>query len=480
MTAAPRGVASVADDRHGDRMETIPTSPFGLRLYRSVWMASLFSNFGGLIQSVGASWMMATIGAPPRMVALVQASTSLPIMLLSLWAGAVADNLDRRRVMLAAQCFMLVASTLLAAAAWLGLVTPWMLLIFTFLIGCGTAMNGPAWQASVGDMVPRPLLPSAVAYNSMGFNVARSVGPAIGGAIVATAGAAAAFLLNAFSYVGLIAVLYRWKPNLPPRSLPREGLGVAMDAGLRYVWLSPHLRAVLIRAALFGLGAGAVPALMPLVARDLLGGGALVYGLLLGGFGIGAVGGAVLGARLRGRWSAERAVDIAAAALAIGTAAVAILPGVVLTLPALAIAGAGWVLALSTFNVSVQLGAPRWVVARAIALYQMAVFGGMAASSWLFGAVADDHGVPTALVAAALLSALSVAAGRLLPLPPIGSLDLAPRTDWHAPETVIPVEPRSGPIVLTIEHRIAPADVAAFLALMAERRRIRRRDGARR
>ena len=461
-------------------MEQPARSPFGIPLYRAVWAASLFSNFGGLIQAVGASWMMTTLGASAQMIALVQTSTALPIVLLSLWAGAVADNLDRRRVMLAAQGLMLVVSTLLAVAAWSGMVTPWLLLGFTFLIGCGTAINGPAWQASVGDMVPRPLLPAAVAYNSMGFNVARSLGPAIGGAIVAAAGAAAAFGLNALSYLGLIGVLWRWQPELPPRVLPRERLGVAMEAGLRYVWLSPHLRAVLLRAALFGLGAGAVPALMPLVARDLVGGGALAYGVLLGGFGIGAVGGAILGARLRGRWSTERTVEVAAAALAAGTLAVALLPSLILAVPALALAGAGWVLALSTFNVSIQLGAPRWVVARAIALYQVAAFGGMATSSWLFGSIADGRGVVTALAVASGVTLLSLVAGRLLPLPAIGAIDLAPRTGWQPPETAVPVEPRSGPIVLTIEHRIAEPDVPTFLSLMAERRRIRRRDGARR
>lgn len=201
-------------------MPQAPSSPFAVPLFRAVWLASLVSNFGGLIQSVGASWMMAGLGASPQMIALVQASTSLPIVLLSLWAGGVADNLDRRRVMLAAQGFMLLVSAGLALGSWLGWITPWSLLVFTFLIGCGTAINGPAWQASVGDMVPRAMLPDAVAYNSMGFNIARSTGPALGGAIVAIAGAAAAFLANAVSYVGLILVLLRWKPDLPERRLP--------------------------------------------------------------------------------------------------------------------------------------------------------------------------------------------------------------------------------------------------------------------
>lgn len=453
-------------------------SPFAIPLFRSVWMASLFSNFGGLIQSVGASWMMIGLGASAQMIALVQASTTLPIMLLSLWAGAVADNLDRRRVMLAAQSFMLIVSTALAALTWAGLITPWSLLIFTFLIGCGTAINGPAWQASVGDMVPRPVLPDAVAFNSMGFNIARSAGPALGGAIVAVAGAAAAFLVNALSYIGLIAVLFRWKPALPPRRLPRERLGVAMAAGIRYVRLSPNIRVVLARAALFGFGASALPALMPLIARDLVGGGALTYGLLLGGFGGGAVLGAIGSRRLRTRLSTEALVQTASLMLAAGAALIALDPGLIVTLLALILGGAGWVSALSTFNVSVQMASPRWVVARALSLYQMAAFGGMAGGSWAFGTIVEQRGLPAALLAAGAVLLLSILAGLRYRVPAINQFDLDPRAGWQEPETAIPVEPRSGPIVITIEHRIAAADVPEFLRVMSERRRIRRRDGA--
>ncbi|MGN5374911.1 MAG: MFS transporter [Sphingomonas hengshuiensis] len=453
------------------------SSPLSIPIFRAIWIASMASNFGGLIQSVGASWMMTSLAASPQMIALVQASTTLPIMLLSLWAGAVADNLDRRRVMLAAQGFMLFVSIVLAVCAWAGWLSPWLLLSFTFLIGCGTAINGPAWQASVGDMVPRSVLPSAVALNSMGFNIARSVGPALGGAIVAIAGAAAAFLTNALSYIGLIAVLARWKPDYAPRLLPRETLGLAMAAGVRYVRMSPSLRTVLIRAALFGIAASAVPAMMPLVARDIVTGGPLTYGALLGGFGAGAVLGALGSVRLRRRWSPERLVRVAATALAIGAAVVAISPWLPLTLLALVLAGAGWVSALSTFNVSVQMAAPRWVVARALALYQMSAFGGMTVGSWLFGSVAEGSGVAVALLAAAAVQMLSVVAGLRLPLRDIETGNLAPR-GWETPDTAVPVEPRSGPVVVTIDYRIAPKDVVHFLGVMNERRRIRRRDGA--
>jgi MFS family permease len=454
-------------------------SPLSLPVFRAVWIASMASNFGGLIQAVGASWMMASLGASPQMIALVQTSTSLPIMLLSLWAGAVADNVDRRKVMLAAQSFMLLASLILAAAAWAGILTPWLLLSLTFLIGCGTAMNSPAWQASVGDMVPRSALPSAVALNSMGFNNARSVGPALGGIIVAIGSAAAAFFINAISYVGLIVVLARWRPNVPARVLPRERLGVAMGAGIRYVAMSPPIRRVMLRAAVFGLAASAVPAMMPLVARDVIQGGPLTYGLLLGCFGLGAVGGALSSGWLRRRYSTDKVVQLAALALAIGAGGTGLSTYLIFSLLALVLAGAGWVVALSTFNVSVQMSSPRWVVARALALYQMAVFGAMAVGSWLFGVIADGHGPVLALHVAAALQFAGILLGLLWPLSAIGEADLDPQDRWREPDVAVPVEARSGPIVVTIEHRIAEPDIQAFLSVMNERRRIRLRDGAR-
>lgn len=455
------------------------TTPFAVPIFRSVWLASMASNFGGLIQSVGASWMMVSLGASPQLIALVAASVTLPIMLLALVGGAVADNLDRRRVMLAAQGFMLAVSVALTICARAGVLTPWLLLVFTFLIGCGVAFNGPAWQASVGEMVPRAALPTAVAYNSMGYNIARSLGPAIGGAIVAAAGAVAAFAVNAVSYVGLIVVLARWRPRIEPRTLPRETLGIAMAAGVRYVLLSPNILSVLVRAGVFGVAASAMMALMPLIARDLVQGGPFTYGLLLGAFGAGAVGGALASRRLRERWTTQRLVTIASLVMATGAAACAVSPWLPVTMAALALCGAGWVLALSSFNVSVQFAAPRWVVARALALYQMVAFGGMAIGSWLYGWMTDHHGVAAALLAAAAALAFSAALGLFVPLPRLETVDLDPRGLWTEPSTQVPVEPRSGPIVVTIEYRIAPESITGFLRIMNERRRIRVRDGAR-
>ncbi|MDT6940884.1 MFS transporter [Brucella pseudogrignonensis] len=456
-----------------------PLAPFQYGTFRALWSATLFSNLGGLVQTVGAGWMMATIAHSDDMVALVQASTTLPVMIFSVAAGALADNFDRRRIMLAAQIMLLVISAALAACAYLNVLTPWMLLGFTFLIGCGGALHNPSWQASMGDIVPRTDLPAAVALNSMSFNLMRSIGPAIGGAIVAAAGAAFAFIFNAFSYCALILALWRWQPQIAKSSLPRESLGPAMVAGLRYVAMSPNLLKVMFRGFLFGLSAIVILALLPLVARDLVQGTALTYGIMLGFFGIGAIGGALSSARLRELLGNEWLVRIAFVAFAVSCSLLSISHTVWLSCMFLMPAGMSWVLALSLFNVTVQLSTPRWVVGRALALYQTATFGGMAAGSWLWGSVADEFGVSGALLAAACFLVFGAVVGFLLPQPDFESLNLDPLNRFSEPQLRLDLRSRSGPIMIMVDYKIAQEDVQAFLAAMALRRRIRIRDGAR-
>ncbi|MER9842439.1 MFS transporter [Mesorhizobium australicum] len=466
-------------DEKPDSESISALAPFRHGIFRAVWGASLVSNFGGLVQGVGAAWMMTTIATSPYQVALVQASTTLPIMLFALVAGAIADSFDRRKVMLVAQTFMLVVSVLLTAFTYLDLITPWTLLAFTFLIDSGTALNSPSWQASVGDIVPRNKVPAAVALNSMGFNLTRSVGPAIGGIIVAAAGAAAAFAANAVSYVGLIVVLARWKPDLPASTLPRESLGAAMGAGLRYVAMSPNIGKVLVRGAAFGFSAGAVLALLPLVARDVVKGDALTYGIMLGAFGIGAVGGALISVRLRQLLSSETMVRCAFAGFAACAFNAAVSQHAWQTSLGLLVGGACWVIALSHFNVTVQMATPRWVVGRVLSVYQTATFGGIALGSWIWGVVADAHGAETALIAAAIAMLAGGAIGLVLPLPQQQVLNLDPLNRFKEPHLALDLKPRSGPIAIMIEYIIRHEDEAEFLATMAERGRIRRRDGAR-
>lgn len=466
------------DDEH-DTHRSSTLAPFRHGIFRAVWTASLASNFGGLIQSVGAAWLMTSITTSSDMVALVQASTALPIMLFSLACGAIADSFDRRKVMLVAQSFMLIVSVLLTIFAYKGLITPWLLLSFTFLIGCGTALNNPSWQASVGDMVLREDLPAAVALNSMGFNLTRSVGPAIGGIIVAAAGAAAAFAVNAASYIALLTVLARWKPNLPASKLPRETLGAAMGAGIRYVAMSPNIGKVLLRSSTFGFTSGSILALLPLVARDLVQGGPLTFGIMLGAFGLGAVGGALISGRLRQMLSSEVMVRCAFVGFAICALTAALSSYAWLTASGLLIGGACWVLALSHFNVTVQMSTPRWVVGRALSIYQMATFGGIALGSWIWGVVAETHGVETALIASSLTMLAGGAIGFAVPLPQLTTMNLDPLNRWTEPLLSLDLKPRSGPIAIMIEYVIQEQDLPEFIELMAERGRIRRRDGAR-
>ncbi|NTE85010.1 MFS transporter [Agrobacterium rubi] len=455
-----------------------PLTPLKHQTYRTIWFASIASNFGGLIQAVGAAWMMTALSSSENMIALVQASTSLPIMLFSLVSGALADSFDRRRIMISAQLLMLTASVMLTAFAWFDWLSPWLLLFFTFMIGCGTALNNPSWQASVGEMVPREDLPAAVTLNSVGFNITRSVGPAIGGVIVAIAGAAAAFLVNTFSYFTLIYALVKWQPPKNISTLPREQLFAAISAGMRYVAMSPNIGKVLIRGFLFGLSASAILALMPLVARDLVQGGPLTYGIMLGAFGVGAIGGALISARLRETLSSEWIVRVAFLGFAFSAGVTAISTNAILTALVLTVSGASWVLALSLFNTIVQLSTPRWVVGRALSLYQTLTFGGIAVGSWLWGSLAENYGLTYSLLCSCVLMLAGVLVGFKLTMPAFASLNLDPLNRFVEPNLRLDIKPRSGPIAILVDYEIDDSDLPEFMAIMVERRRIRLRDGA--
>lgn len=456
-----------------------PFFPLRHKAFRSLWIATLFSNLGSLVQAVGAGWMMASMEASDTLVSLVQASTTLPVMLLALAAGAAADNYERRHVMLFAQCFMCVVSASLALAAWFGALNPWALLMFTFLLGCGNALNNPAWQSSMLDLVPKEDLPAAVGLNSMGFNAMRSVGPAIGGLIVASFGASAAFTLNALSYFSVIFALFRWHPRPVERTLPRESMGAAMWAGLRYVSMSPGILRVIMRAFFFGVSGITILALMPVVARDVLGGGPVIYGVLLGAFGVGAIVGVLFSPSLRAKFPNEYIVRGSFIMFALGTAILGFSTWLVLSVIAITLTGAAWVMALSLFNVTVQLLAPRWVVGRALALYQSFAFGGMAFGAWFWGWTSEVVGIEAALVLSGMSMLVGAGLGLIWRLPEFSSTNLDPMSGMRSPELHLGIQGRSGPIMVMIDHRIAHEDINKFLSLMQQRRRIRLRDGAR-
>lgn len=451
---------------------------FRNQTFRMLWVATLASNFGGLVQAVGAAWMMTSLTSSESMVALVQTSVTLPIMIFSLAAGVFADSFDRRRVMIWAQGLMCAVSVSLAILAYFGLLSPWLLLSFTFLIGCGTALNNPSWQASVGDIVSREELPAAVSVNSMGFNLMRSVGPAAGGVIVALAGAAAAFAVNALSYVAIILALFNWHPPSVQKRLPREDFAGAFAAGLRYVAMSPNLIRVIARGFVFGASAVAIQALLPLVVRDHLQSDAMVFGTLLGCFGFGAVAGALANARLRVRFHNERIVMFGFLGFAASAAILALSWLFILSAGAMLLAGACWVISLSLFNVTTQLSTPRWVIGRVLALYQTGVFGGMASGSWVWGAMAGAQGLTFALLASAACLCFGAFIGLFAPLPDSQDLDLNPLNRFSEPPLQLDITLRSGPIMVLVDYAIDQEDVPRFLELMSQRRRIRIRDGA--
>ena len=342
------------------------TAPFRHSVFRRIWLASVLSNLGILIQGVGAAWAMTQMASSADKIALVQTALMLPVMLISMPAGAIADMHDRRIVALVSLSIALSGATSLTVLAWLDMVTPNILLALCFVVGSGMALFGPAWQSSVTEQVPTETLPSAVALNGISYNIARSFGPAIGGIVVAAAGAVAAFAANALLYLPLMVVLFLWNRTHAPSRLPRERLNRAMVSGVRYIANSPSIRIVLVRTLVTGIIGGSVSALMPLVARDLLHGGAQTYGIMLGAFGVGAVIGALNIAEVRKRLTGEAAVRACALTMGCAIAAVALSREPVLTAAALVIAGAVWMLSVALFNIGVQLSAPRWVAGRSL------------------------------------------------------------------------------------------------------------------
>jgi len=461
--------ATFAPDQH--------SAPLRHPVFRRIWLASLLSNLGLLIQGVGAAWAMTQMTSSADKVALVQTALMLPVMFISMPAGAIADMHDRRIVALISLTISFSGATALSVLFWLGQVTPEILLALCFVVGSGMALFGPAWQSSVSEQVPAETLPSAVALNGISYNIARSFGPAIGGVIVASLGAVAAFAANAVLYVPLFTVLFLWRRNVEPSRLPRERLNRAIVSGVRYIYNSPSIRIVLARTLVTGILGGSVSALMPLVARDLLHGGAQTYGIMLGAFGMGAVIGALNIAEVRKRMTGEAAIRACAISMGGSIAAIAWSREPVLTAAALVVAGAAWMLAVALFNIGVQLSAPRWVAGRSLAAFQAAISGGIALGSWGWGRLTDAAGVETALLVSAGLMLISPLLGLWLRMPRIGARneDAEVLAD---PEVQLSLTGRSGPLVVEIEYRVDQDNARAFHNVMQDVQLSRQRNGA--
>ena len=452
-------------------------APLRHSMFRRIWLASLLSNLGLMIQGVGAAWAMTQMTSSADKVALVQTALMLPIMLISMPAGAVADMYDRRIVALVSLSIALTGAVALTALTWLGMVTPEILLGLCFVVGAGMALFGPAWQSSVSEQVPSETLPSAVALNGISYNIARSFGPAVGGIVVATAGAVAAFAANAALYLPLFVVMFLWKRDIVPSRLPREQLSRAIVSGVRYIRNSPPIRIVLARTLATGIAGGSVSALMPLLARDLLHGGAQTYGIMLGAFGMGAVIGALNIAEVRKRLSGEAAVRTCALTMGLAIASIALSREPVLTAAALVLAGSVWMLAVALFNIGVQLSAPRWVAGRSLAAFQASIAGGIAIGSWGWGRLTDMVGVETALLISALTMFLSPLLGLWIRMPPVGTR--VEDADILAdPEVRLMLTGRSGPLVVEIEYRVDQENARAFHNVMQEVQLSRQRNGA--
>ncbi|VEG51807.1 arabinose efflux permease family protein [Mycolicibacterium aurum] len=454
-------------------------APLRSPVFRALWIAQFVSNLGTWMQTVGAQWMLVGDPRAAVLVPLVQTATTLPVMLLALPSGVLADLIDRRRLLIATQGAMAAGVGLLASLTGAGLTTPAVLLMLLFVIGCGQALTAPAWQAIQPDLVPAEQIPAAAALGSMSMNGARAIGPAIAGALVSLTGPTLVFALNAVSFVGIVCVLIWWRRPAVEDNYPPERALAALNAGGRFIRSSPIVRRILLRTALFIAPASALWGLLPVIAKDQLGLSSSGYGLLLGALGVGAVCGAFLLSRLRSRFGQNTLLTVGAAGFAVATAVLALVHSFGIVLVALVIGGAAWLLTLSTLNAAMQLSLPAWVRARGLSVYQLVFMGGQALGSLLWGLVAGATTSVTSLLVSMALLLVCAVSSLFWPLHAnTGNLDLSPSTHWPEPTLVFEPEPLDGPVLVLTSYRVMPEDEEAFLAAMAVLGRSRQRTGA--
>ncbi|UYZ63790.1 MFS transporter [Hymenobacter weizhouensis] len=460
-----------------------PTSPFApLRIpfFRMLWVASFVSNIGTWMQNVGAVGLMTQLTPSPVLVALLQTASALPVFLLSLPAGALADLVDRRRMLLLTQTWMAITALVLAALTLLGLTTPWLLLLLTFLLGLGGALNNPVWQTVTPELVPRPQLAQALALNSVSFNLARAFGPALGGLLIGYASAGAAFLLNGVSFLATMYMVWRWQRAPQATSeLAGERILAAIRGGIRYARFAPPVQHILVRGVCFTFGASALLALMPAVVARQLHLPTSFYSLLLSCMGAGAVLGALVLPRLNRRLSIDWRVSLATATFGLGLLGLAYSASRPLLMGLLVLVGLAWMLVLNSFSVGVQTVVPRWVQARTISLYLLTIQGGMALGSVVWGAVATRWSLPAALTGAAVWLGLSLLLVVRFSLSTTENLpDPTPTRPRREPELAEEPDPDAGPVIITTTYRVRPENRPAFTYLIHQLSRIRRREGA--
>ncbi|MBU6411966.1 MAG: MFS transporter [Planctomycetes bacterium] len=483
----PEGTTSTQTHRPG------ALAPLARPVFRWLWIAALASNIGTWANEVGVGWEMTTLtkemsaGRASMLVALIQVAASLPSFLLAMPAGALADVLDRRRMMIFWQVFALGGAAFLAITTFAGIASPVTLIMGTALLGIGAAMTNPAYQTAMADLVPREELPSASALNSVSLNLSRATGPALGGLVVAAVGAWAVFALNALSFVGFIVVLWWWRMQPRASSAPTERFLGALKAGVRYVRYSHPAHAVLVRTASYVLPASALWALMPLLARNELGMTAKGYGVLLGALGAGAVTGAAVLPRIRrvineGRIKLVAVLIYALAMAMLGALATLVDSAATWRVPAaigvMFFAGCCWLTMVTLVNVAAQTSSPGWVRARVFACYLTVHFGALTAGSLVWGQVAALWNVPIALWVAAGAMALGAATMTRWPLPQVRADDFGRSDHWLPPSVSGQIDPEAGPVVITVEYRVIPARAAEFRQAMDAVAQTRYRDGA--
>ena len=453
--------------------------PFRNRTYAVIWTATVVANIGGWMYSAAAAWLMTSLDNDPLMVSLVQVATSLPMFLFAVPAGALADIIDKRRFLIAVELGIMLVSAVFAAMVTFRFVTPVSLLAFMFVISLGSALTAPAWQSIVPLLVPRRDLGAAVAANSVGINISRAIGPALSGVITGAFGIAAPFWLDAFSNVGTIGGLVWWRgPKREAQRLPAERLASAIRTGIRYARNNPPLRATLYRAVAFFLFASAYWALLPLVAHSQIGGGASVYGLLLGAIGVGAMGGASVLPRLKAALGPDRIVLAGTVTTALALVLFGIARDAATAIVASLLAGVAWIAALSSLNVSAQLALPEWVRGRGLAIYVTVMFGALTLGSAVWGELAGATSLPIAHYLAAVGALLAIPLTWRCKLQAGASLDLTPSMHWPTPVTAGDLEKRAGPVMVTVEYRIDIKHRRDFLAAIDRMSAERRRDGA--
>lgn len=449
------------------------------RLFRALWTASLVSSLGTWIQQIANGWLMTSLTSQPLLVSMVEVCNALPMFLLALPAGALADVFDRRRYLLATQGWMMLAALAMGILTLTDQITPGRLLLGTFVMGLGVAMNSPGWHAVTPEIVSRKHLPGAVALNGLSINGAKAVGPALGGLILLWFGPAAAFFLNAVSFLGVMSVLLVWKRRNLPVNVPPERFSSALRVGVRHVRYSSRLRAALSRSTTFLLSSTALWALLPLLCREIYDLGPQGYGIMIACFGVGAVTGTMLLLPwAKQRYSVNAIVTGGWLMFAVTLLGLASLDGGPAAGMAMFIGGASWLSIMAQLHLVVQSSAPRWVQARAMSVYLLCFFGAAGIGSAIWGVVAQQYGVREALAVASACLVVTSLSGLWAPLKSGESFNLEPSRAWPPPDVAIGPPPDHGPVLVTVEYLIDPKDAPEFRRAAETLRAFRYQNGA--